>query len=192
MAGKNAHIDRKILELAAAGDEPSFRVLYDHFSAGIYRTAFRYLRAAELAEDVVQDTFLTLWANRDHIVKIDSFENYIFILARNRCFKILKDKAVTLSSQEELYEDLSDDTPGNDEEQYALISMAIDRLPPQQKKIFEMAKLRGMSHEKISQELNLSPSTVNNHITTAFRSVRTYLKHRASEVFILALTLLKF
>lgn len=191
MAGKNEHIDRKLLELVAAGDEPSFRILYDHFSAGIYRTALRYLRAAELAEDVVQDTFLTLWANRDNIGKIDSFENYIFILARNRCFKILKDKAVMLRSQGELYEDRSDETSDNDEEQYALINMAIDRLPPQQKKIFEMAKLRGMSHEKISKELNLSPSTVNNHITAAFRFVRSYLKHRASEVFILFLALLE-
>ena len=190
MAGKNVHIDRELLELVAAGDEPSFRILYDHFSAGIYRTALRYLRAAELAEDVVQDTFLTLWANRDNIGKIDSFENYIFILARNRCFKILKDKAVMLSSQEELYEDRSDETSDNDEEQYALINMAIDRLPPQQKKIFEMAKLGGMSHEKISQELNLSPSTINNHMTAALRSIRNYMHRSTSEICILVLALL--
>ncbi len=191
MAGRNTHIDRELLELVAAGDEPSFRVLYDRFSAGIYRTACRYLRNAELAEDIVQDTFLTLWANRGGISKIDSPENYIFILARNQCFRLLKDKAILISSEEEFFTDLSEEPADEEDERFAQISRAIDRLPPQQKKIFEMAKLKGLSHEKISQELNLSPSTVNNHITAAFRSVRSYLKHRASEVFILFLAFLK-
>ncbi|ODS73002.1 MAG: hypothetical protein ABS46_20575 [Cytophagaceae bacterium SCN 52-12] len=189
MAGRNAHIDRELLELVASGDEPSFRVLYDHFSAGIYRTACRYLRNAELAEDVVQDTFLTLWANRAKIGRIDSPENYIFVLARNQCFRLLKDRAVLISSEEEFFIDLSEEPAGEEDERFAQISRAIDLLPPQQKKIFEMAKLKGLSHERISRELNLSPSTVNNHITAAFRSVRNYISNRTSEVFILVLAL---
>ncbi len=175
--------------MVASGDEPSFRVLYDHFSAGIYRTACRYLRNAELAEDVVQDTFLTLWANRAKIGRIDSPENYIFVLARNQCFRLLKDRAVLISSEEEFFIDLSEEPAGEEDERFAQISRAIDLLPPQQKKIFEMAKLKGLSHERISRELNLSPSTVNNHITAAFRSVRNYISNRTSEVFILVLAL---
>lgn len=171
------------------GDEPSFRHLYNHFSVSIYRTAYRYLRSAELAEDVVQDTFLNLWANRANLVRIGSFENYIFVTARNLCFKILKDKSILIGSQEEFYEELSDSPADYDEEQYILISRAIDRLPPQQKKVFEMAKLRGLSHEEISRQLSLSPSTVNNHITTAFRSVRKYLLQSASEIFALMIAL---
>ncbi len=189
MAGRNTHIDRKLLELVAAGDELSFRVLYDHFSAGIYRTAFRYLRAAEAAEDVVQDTFLTLWANRGDIGKIDSPENYIFVLARNQCFRLLKNKAVLVSSEEEFFSDLSEEPADEEDERFAQISKAIELLPPQQKKIFEMAKLKGLSHERISRELNLSPSTVNNHITAAFRSIRNYMRRSASEIFILVLAL---
>ncbi len=175
--------------MVAAGDEPSFRVLYDRFSAGIYRTACRYLRNAELAEDIVQDTFLTLWANRGDIGKIDSPGNYIFILARNQCFRLLKDKAILVSSEEEFFSDLSDEPAEEEDERFAQISRAIDRLPPQQKKIFEMAKLKGLSHERISRELNLSPSTVNNHITAAFRSIRNYMHRNASEIFIMVLAL---
>ena len=189
MTNKAGHIDTTLLKLAATGDEPSFRALYDYFSPAIYRTAYRYLRATELAEDVVQDTFLTLWANRSKIDKIDSLENYIFILARNQCFRMLKNKAILVSTGEGLFDDLSDEPEDTEDDQFILVNRAINRLPPQQKKVFEMAKLKGLSHDRISRELNLSPNTVNNHITAAFRSVRNYIRQSASEVFLLAMAL---
>lgn len=190
MTNKALHIDSELLKSAAAGDEPSFRKLYDHFSPGIYRTASHYLRSPELAEDVVQDTFLALWANRSKLDKIVSLENYIFIIARNECFRLLRNKAILVSAEDGIFDNLSDDTPNSDDDQFAQISRAIELLPPQQKKIFEMAKLGGLSHEKISKELNLSPNTVNNHITAAFRSIRNYVRRSATEIYILTLALL--
>lgn len=189
MADRNVHIDRELLELAATGDELSFRILYDRFSAGIYRTAYRYLRNPELAEDIVQETFLTLWANRGNIGKIESPESYIFVLARNQCLRVLKEKSAFVSSEKEFFVDLCDEPADAEDERFAQVYKAIDLLPPQQKIIFEMAKLKGLSHEKISRELNLSPSTVNNHITAAFRSIRNYMRRSASEIFILTLAI---
>src|SRR5690606_9219115 len=129
-------------------------------------------------------------ANRSKLDEIVSLENYIFIIARNECFRLLKHKAILISVEDGIFDNLADDSSEPDEDPFIRISRAIDLLPPQQKRIFKMAKLNGLSHEKISKELNLSPSTVNNHITAAFRSIRNYIHRSATEVYILTLALL--
>lgn len=189
MGKKNLHIDSEWLKSAAEGNEASFRKLYDLFSPGIYRTALHYLRISELAEDVVQETFLAVWMNRHRIDKVSSFENYIFAIARNECFHILKMKAVMVSSDERLLENITDE-PSEGDDRISGLRKAIDNLPSQQKKVFEMAKLSGMSHEMISLELNLSPNTVNNHITAAVRSIRNYLRQKRTEVLLLLAALI--
>lgn len=184
MGKKIQHIDSDWLKSAAEGDEFSFRKIYDLYSPGIYRTALYYLRISELAEDVVQETFLALWANRHRIDKVSSIESYLFAIARNECFRSLKAKSILISTDEKLLENITDEPTETDNRIPELIK-AIDSLPPQQKKIFVMAKLSGMSHEKISSELKLSPSTVNNHITAAVRSIRNSLRQQITEVLML-------
>lgn len=110
-------------------------------------------------------------------------------MARNLCLRILKNKAILLVN-DELLADLSDEGGEDNDIKYTLIDQAIQLLPPQQKKIFQMAKLKGLSHEQISKELHLSSSTINNHITTALRSVRRYVATNYSEILFIAWSLL--
>ena len=57
----------------------------------------------------------------------------------------------------------------------AIIEKAIENLTPQQSKVFEMSRKRFMSHKEIAAELGISVYTVQQHISTSLRLIRTYL-----------------
>ncbi|MBA3675759.1 MAG: sigma-70 family RNA polymerase sigma factor [Chitinophagaceae bacterium] len=57
-----------------------------------------------------------------------------------------------------------------------LVNEAIDQLSPQRKKVFILSREQGLSQAEIAEQLDLSPSTVNNHLTEALRSVKEYLQ----------------
>ena len=60
-------------------------------------------------------------------------------------------------------------------EREQLISKAVEQLPPQRRRIYELSRLKGLSHAEIAKELNVSPSTVNNQLGEALKSIRQYL-----------------
>jgi len=57
----------------------------------------------------------------------------------------------------------------------ALIELAIDRMPPQRRRIFRMSRYLGYSNGEIATRLNLSINTVNNHIVLALRDLQVFL-----------------
>ncbi len=172
-----SHTEKELLIQLSQGYEPAFRRIYDHYSAGLYRVANRYLQSDALAEDTVQEIFLTIWSRRTEVREIEFFRYYLFTMTRNHCLKHLKAKAQDSSTHQEFIEraELNEDSFADAYGE--LLNGAVQRLPLRQKQIFEMAKLQGMSHEMIAASLNLSLSTVNNHITAALKTLRKYLRH---------------
>ncbi len=71
------------------------------------------------------------------------------------------------------------------DQQYAqLIQHAAGLLPSQQKQIFHMAKVEGLSHKDIAAQLKISHLTVKTHMAKALRSIRHYLlPHLSSYLF---------
>jgi RNA polymerase sigma-70 factor (ECF subfamily) len=61
------------------------------------------------------------------------------------------------------------------EETAILIDIAIERMPPQRKKIFEMSRLEGLKSTEIAEQLNLSRHTVDNHLAAAKKDLRDLL-----------------
>ncbi|WP_336526895.1 sigma-70 family RNA polymerase sigma factor, partial [Bacteroides acidifaciens] len=53
-----------------------------------------------------------------------------------------------------------------------LLSIAIEKMPPQRKRIFQMSRKKGMNNEEIANELHISKRTVENHLTQALKDIR--------------------
>ena len=71
-----------------------------------------------------------------------------------------------------------------------LLGKAVNQLPPQQKKVFELSRMQGLKHVEIARQLNISGETVKKHIMEALRNVKSYLaSHGQTEVSILLLLL---
>lgn len=170
----------RLLQLIAAGDEAAFSILFEHHYKKVYAVAFRILKSAPAAEDVLQDVFLKIWKHRMKLPSIDDFNAYLNVMIRNHVFNLLRKK-----SNEQLFlkELLIADTRG-EQQTYDAVMMhelernlqeAVSMLPPQQKKVFQLSRMHGLRQEEIAAYMKISLGTVKKHMVMSLRFVRNYL-----------------
>ncbi len=135
----------------------------------------------ELAKELVQIVFIRVWEKRANFAGVRSLEDFLFILARNTIFNFLRNES-RITAREKTWqagriEEQNDtDHPLLVKEYDRVFQNAIDQLPPQQRKIWIMAKEEGLSRTEIAARLSLAKSTVNTHVKLGLRSIRVYVK----------------
>lgn len=180
-ATKSPNDERSFVLRLINGDEEAFCELYAAYKNRLIYFAMRFLKSYEYAEDVFQDAFIIIWQSRSFLNPDTSFSSYLYTIVRNRILNQLRD----LSNQDKLKEyilqqavDYNNDTRNeilaNDLKQ--LISLAIQRLTPRQREIFEMSRELQMSHKEIAEALGISINTVQESISTSLKSLRSYLE----------------
>lgn len=173
--------ERRILELLAQGNAFAFTLLFDHYRGRVYAVALKFLKSPEPAEEIVQEVFLKVWAKRQDVLNVANFEAYLFTMARNVVFDFLKDLAREAVKKKDLNSILRE-VAGADqsiiEDQYAkLLQDVVSQLPPQQKQIFRLARIEGLSHQAIAEQLQISRLTVKAHMAKALQTIRQNLQH---------------
>lgn len=171
--------DHELLELLKAGNEKAFAQLFDNFRPTIYGVALRFLKSPVLAEEIVQDVFLKVWLKRNEMAVIKDINAYLFIMARNFIFDRVKKISYETAAQTALKDEpfFIDDTEYlvRQHQCQQLLQQAIELLPPQQKQVYYLAKVNGLSHEKIAGQMKLSKLTVKTHMAKALQTIRKYL-----------------
>jgi RNA polymerase sigma-70 factor (family 1) len=174
----NSNSDQsKLLYELSQGNELAFTKLYNEYKNVVFSTALKITKSRMLAEEVVQDVFLKIWQNHKNLAEITNIENYLFIISRNHIFdmikKIARDTSLVVDSN---YKNTStNDTEDaiKDDQYNIILNQIVDQLPPQQQKIYKMAKWDGLSHQKIGEDLGISTETVKKHMAQALKFVRT-------------------
>lgn len=174
----NSNSDQsKLLYELSQGNELAFTKLYNEYKNVVFSTALKITKSRMLAEEVVQDVFLKIWQNHENLAEITNIENYLFIISRNHIFdmikKIARDTSLVVDSN---YKNTStNDTEDaiKDDQYNIILNQIVDQLPPQQQKIYKMAKWDGLSHQKIGEDLGISTETVKKHMAQALKFVRT-------------------
>ena len=173
-------LERELINRLINSDEEAFCELYALYKNRLMYFAMKFLKSKEFAEDVFQDAFASVWQNRRFLNPESPFSAYIYTIVRNRILNLLstfenekKLKESILSSAIEIDNETSQSIL--DADLSAIIEKAIENLTPQQSKVFEMSRKRFMSHKEIAAELGISVYTVQQHISTSLRLIRTYL-----------------
>jgi RNA polymerase sigma-70 factor (ECF subfamily) len=176
------HNESQLLSQLKEGDEEAFAKLFNHYKLNIYNVALKFLKSNVLAEEIVQDVFLKVWLKRNEMGDIKDFNAYLFIMARNFIFDRIKKMAYETTAQTDLKDEpfFVDDTEHlvRHHQCEQLLQQAIELLPPQQKEVYHLAKVDGLSHQDISQKMQLSKHTVKKHMATALKAIRSYLNAR--------------
>ncbi len=135
--------------------------------------ALHFMGNTEEAEDVVQETFVSLWDKREQIETIKSLKSYLYTAVRNNCLTRIRDAKPT-TSLEVLPTDalLPEEEQEMRAEMEARIWKMIDELPERRREIFLLAKRDGMSYKEIAEQTGLTVKTVENHVFRAMQSLR--------------------
>ena len=185
----------EVLRQLTEGNESAFKQIYDRYWLSIYKTVKRYTKSPEVAEDIVQEIFTTLWNNRTHFTEVINIEYYLITMAKNLTYKTLRKMAFEKEVRNHWSEEgLRTENVESDavlDQQYAqLIQHAVGLLPSQQKQIFQMAKVDGLSHKDIATQLKISHLTVKTHMAKALRTIRHYLQPHLTNLFVVCVSLL--
>ncbi len=184
--------DDELVMRLQKGDIEAFDLIYKKYSVKIYAFALKYLKSSEESEELVQAVFLKLWENHKSLKKELFFKSYIFTIAYNDICKLFRKRKYKKEYVEEILNGsthFSSQTEENVDYDSLLthLQRIIDLLPERQKTIFIKSKFEGKSSKEISQEIGLSPGTIDNYISQSIKFIRVKIKRES-----LALILLLF
>jgi RNA polymerase sigma-70 factor (ECF subfamily) len=181
-----------LLAMLAQDSEYAFQLLFDRFRNRIYKVAVLYVKSPVLAEEIVQDIFLKVWFHRKEIKGLRSFEAWLFTVGKNHIINCLKKLANEWKArenwiQETTHQEEDADTAIRRIQFQQLLNEAIGNLPPQQQRVYKLAKEEGLSYEAIARQLDISPLTVKTHISRALEAIRSFLKQRGGIFMLLSI-----
>ncbi|RUA11675.1 MAG: RNA polymerase sigma-70 factor [Flavobacteriia bacterium] len=176
------------------GDEDDFNVMYGFYRPKLFVIVNSYIPSREDAEEIVHDVLVKLWEKKKTLKIHSNFTGYVYSMTRNACLDYLRTRKNRLSKemtmeQQEFWLNhgaLADDVASSilAEELEDLVNTAIGQLPEKCKRVFVKSRMEGLSHQEISKELQISPKTVENHITRALTQFRLTLKDYLPSIFL--------
>ena len=177
--------DQELWLQVTADSNSAFVILYNRHWKTLLKTAHFYLKDTSLAEEVVHDVYVVLW-NRRKYLKIESFQNYIYITARYHVFKKLKEAKRSQIDYVEEYRELSANITFSgttekllEEDFETELKTHLNGLPKRCVEIFLLSRINQLSNTEIAERLGISRFTVENQITHALKHLRTQISSKA-------------
>ena len=148
----------------------------------VYSAALIMLRSPEIAGDITQDIFLSLWENRQKAIVIENIKGFLYNNVKFLVHKRLRRMKVEDAYTQYLkYKEATAITPREPEnlltasQLQASIQQGIAQLPPQQQRAFRLSREQGLTHDQISQMIGVSNKTVKDYIVRSLAFLRQHL-----------------
>jgi len=170
--------DVELVARVVEGDEQSFLSLYDRYVDRVYGLTLHILGIPQLAEEATQDTFFKLWSRaRQYLAERGSFLPWLLAIARrvalDRIRLEARRPALTDSSDPEIiWQNLPDSDTMTEEARWRSMHFAVQSLPPDQRKVIELAYYQGMSQSEIAEVLGWPLGTVKTRLRAAMENLR--------------------
>jgi RNA polymerase sigma factor (sigma-70 family) len=176
-----AHLsDEALVALAARSEQSALAELYDRFGRPAYGLALRILRDESLAEDAVQEAFLTLWRTSARFVpERGKASTWILTLVHRRAVDLVRrEERRRADALEQAPEQVSRDAV--DEEawlrlQRERVQDALRKLPDQQREAIELAYYGGFTQSELAERLGQPLGTIKSRMFMGLARLRELL-----------------
>jgi RNA polymerase sigma-70 factor (family 1) len=162
-------------------DHIAFKQIFEHFHEKVFNFLVFKINDAELAEDLLQDTFVRLWENRQILNEKQSITSYIFTIAGNLVLNHIRHKKVILKySKNRTFQFLTEENPHNtieNKELNEIIVKTIDRFTDRIRMVFLLSRVEKLSYKEIAERLNIEVSTVESHMVKALKILRKEIRN---------------
>lgn len=160
-------------------DKLGAEALYDMYSSSLYGVIYRIVQHEEIAEDLLQDTFVKIW---NSFSSYDSTKGRLFTwmvnVARNLSIDKVRSKDFRNNSKNQ---DLENTVNFVDEQRSTAINPDIlgvkelvQQLKPEQKSILDLVYFRGYTHVEAAEELGIPLGTVKTRMRMAIITLRKF------------------
>ncbi|WP_065220117.1 MULTISPECIES: RNA polymerase sigma-70 factor [Butyricimonas] len=168
----------RFLQQLNAKEVEAFKELFREFYGVLVQFSVNYVGQQDVAEDIVEDVFVSLWEKSMRFLTYNAFRSFLYNSVRNASLNYLKHKNVeeiylaSLGNEKETEDDV--DLKIMEEELYRLLFDTIDKLPEKCRNIF-LLHLEGKGNEEIATLLKLSILTVKTQKKRAMQFIRKHL-----------------
>ena len=151
-----------------------FENIFETHAKSLKRFLYFKTQDLDLAEDILQDSFVKLWENCEK-VNYDKSKSYLFTVANNLFLNIVKHKKVILKHHQQSTSKTNLETPEYimmEKEFLIKIEAAISMLPEKQKEVFLMNRIEKKKYKEIALILDISVKTVEKRMHFALKTMR--------------------
>ena len=170
----------KILQRAPT-NEKEFFLAYRYWYTKLYYFLYQKTQCSNLAEDVVQQTFLIVWERKNNANQQIQFSTQLFQIARTKLIDELRRRALNRKYVEfekpfvlTQYEDLERQIAYKGELEY--VKELITQMPFMRQQVFYLHKIEELSYKEIAVKLSISPKTVENHVSIGLKFIKKFFK----------------
>ncbi len=173
--------NQRLFDLWVKGDPRGFTGLYSRYKNRVFGFLIRMTGNKEIAEDLLQDTFLAAMRNANQFDRDRSFLSWIFGIAHKRTIDYFRHVKVENEHQEDAEgalgrgPDAPDVTLSNAQTR-AVITAAIQTLDPMQREVFLLRELGDVPFKEIAEIMNCPINTALGRMRLALKNIRKELK----------------
>ena len=168
-----------LLSAVQRGDQKAFDTLFRRYYPALCAYGHRFVDLED-AEEIVEDSLLWIWENRETLVIESSLNSYLFKMVYRRALNKLAHIDATQRADTRFYEEMQEMLQDTDyyqiEELAKRIEDAVAALPESYREAFVMHRFRDMSYKEIAETLGVSPKTIDYRIQQALKQLRVDLK----------------
>lgn len=155
-------------------DAETFKKVFLSHAPKLYRIAYRMTEDEIVAEDIVQETFIKLWNNRNDMSGIDNHEAFCITILKNTCLDYLRKSKHTvpidLKNDNTETQSLQDEIESKDRLNH--VKSLILQLPEQQRQVMIMKHWNGYTDKEIEQITGISAGNIRVLISRARKTLR--------------------
>lgn len=172
-----------LLQDVKNSNKAAFKQLFHQYHATLFRFIVYRMHDEDLAEDIVQETFLRVWKNRATLDPKKSFFSLIAKIGTNLCYDHYRYQEVRIRHKDTVpkTEQSDYDDPQKSQElnelQDEINRIVNDHLPEKCREIFILSRLEGLANKEIAAILDLSKRTVENQLYRALKILKKHLKN---------------
>ncbi len=173
-----------LLDRVAARDEAALKALYDLTSGKLYGLAVRVVAHRDWAEDVLQESYLTIWrVAADYRAALSPPMAWMGLIVRSRALDCLRRRTADHSTVTQELDDTLAETLAGDaanpmdttlaSQQAWALHQCLSRLEYRQREVVSLAYLRDLSHSELADQLRLPLGTIKSWIRRGLEQLRT-------------------
>jgi RNA polymerase sigma-70 factor (ECF subfamily) len=162
------------------GSRKAFDKIYQMYAKRLYAYCLQFTKSLEDSEEIVQDVFVKLWTNREHIRQENTLCSLLFIIAKHHLINAFRSRINQPVYEEYINykEAISMDEPDQQLEykDFAIkFEKAMQTLPATQRKVITLSKIKGFSNKEIAEKLVLNEQTVKNALSIGLKKLKVEL-----------------
>jgi RNA polymerase sigma-70 factor (ECF subfamily) len=179
--------DEELMQIVLDGDVRAFEVIFDRHASAAFSLAYRMCGRRVAAEDIVQEAFLSLWrSGSGYDARRGSVRSWVLSVVHNRAIDAMR-RTGSKAGRDVPDEGITERLPAPDatdaevvrRDDARQVRTALDELPPDQRRVIELAYFGGFTHTEIAEMLDLPPGTVKGRMRLGLNKMRYVLGEEA-------------